>query len=442
MSSVAQKPSVFEGELAPWDLKEPLCLSQARLMVASPEFVYQQLKFYGEHVGMWEGKEELEKVLLRRNDKLINLALGQFATHKSVIQELYNNASADAPEVSQEDYNLGLRVACLSNRHFGFLNWPDFGLNALMARGLSPETQALLINPTIPSGVLEALFKKSDSFAVVDEKNWLWMIQTAARNERLNIDNASMDGPDMGLWGIQKAIFGFLETVPVTSHSAFAALDVLNQLDTQHTTWPDDIAHVLERWGKAELKDYKDQEREGYFTHLPLKEELRCLLAARYSRRSTSAKGPRVFGSPNDEDIARRCAFYAGDDLSEKDIEAGFKKDADVFLFAVLKNPYVLSYAKKRALIEGQLSGSFINEYQRMCERLGKENKHFEVSPVTEAGRDLLEEFQQPSSKEMSWLEKISAQNERLSARLRSYERKAFWIVLILIVAMYIIVKR
>ena len=45
-------------------------------MVASPEFVYQQLKFYGERVGMWEGKEELEKLLLRRNDKLINLALG------------------------------------------------------------------------------------------------------------------------------------------------------------------------------------------------------------------------------------------------------------------------------------------------------------------------------------------------------------------------------
>jgi len=27
-----------------WDLKEPECLSQARLMVASPEFVYEQLR--------------------------------------------------------------------------------------------------------------------------------------------------------------------------------------------------------------------------------------------------------------------------------------------------------------------------------------------------------------------------------------------------------------
>ena len=38
-----------------WDLKEPLCLSQARLMVASPEFVYDQLKFFGENTDRWLG---------------------------------------------------------------------------------------------------------------------------------------------------------------------------------------------------------------------------------------------------------------------------------------------------------------------------------------------------------------------------------------------------
>ena len=426
-------------------MNEPECLSQARLMVASPEFVYHQLKFYGECVGRWDGKEELEKLLLQRDDKLINLALGQFATRKSIIQELYNQASADTAEADadKERYNLGLRVACLSNRHFDDLfNWPDFDLNALMLRGLTPEMAALLTNPTIPSKVLEALFEKSDYFAEVDETNWLWMIQTAAKNERLNIDKATRDGPDMGLWGIQKAIFGFLETVAVTTHSAHAAIDLLSRLDGQHATWPDEIAHVLARWGKVELKDYKGGEQEGLFTHLPLKDELRCLIAARYSRRSTSAKGPRLFGSPDDEDNARRCAFYAGADLSEKDIETGFDKDKDVFLFAVLKNPYVLSYTTKRTLIEDRLSGDFIHEYRRRCEGIGRQDKRFDVNPVSEACRNLLEEFQQQGSKEMSWLEKISTQNQRISTRLQSYERRAYWIVLILIGAMYLVARR
>jgi hypothetical protein len=224
-----------------WDLKEPECLSQARLMIAAPEFVYEQLKFYSDNIGSWEGKEELEKLLLKRNDKLINLGLAQFATHRSIVQPLYNQASGPS-DADQECYNLGLRVACLSNRHFDFFNWPDFDLNTLMAKGFTTEAHALLTNPSIPTSVLEALFNKSDSFAQVDEKNWLWMIQASAKNERLNIDESNMNDPDMGLWGIQKAIFQFLETAPVSSHSAHAALALLSALDPHHTSWPEEIA--------------------------------------------------------------------------------------------------------------------------------------------------------------------------------------------------------
>jgi hypothetical protein len=207
---------VGKGAYVVWDLKEPECLSQARLMIAAPEFVYEQLKFYGHNIRSSEGKEELEKRLLKRNDKLINLALAQFATHKSIIQQLYNQA-CDPADADQQCYNLGLRVACLSNRHFDYFNWPDFDLNAMMARGFTTEAAALLTNPSIRSSVLEALFKKSDCFAQVDEKNWLWMIQESSKNERLNIDKGNMSGPDMDLWGIQKAIFEFLQTGPVTA---------------------------------------------------------------------------------------------------------------------------------------------------------------------------------------------------------------------------------
>jgi hypothetical protein len=144
----------------------------------------------------------------------------------------------------------------------------------------------------------------------------------------------------------------------------------------------------------------------------------------------------------DDEDIARRCAFYAATDLSEKDIEAGFNKDKDVFVFAVLKNRSVLLNTKKRALIEEKLSGHLIHEYRRRCEDIRKQYKHFEVTPVSETGRDLLDEFQQESTKEILLLEKISTQMEQLFARLRGYERRVYWIVVILIVAMYLIVKR
>src|SRR5271168_3264840 len=109
-----------------WDLKEPECLTQARLITAAPEFVFEQLKFYGENVGKWHGKAELEKQLLTRDDKLINLALAQFATGKAIVVELYNRASSNHTNTDHESYNKGLRVACLSNRHLDYFNWPEF----------------------------------------------------------------------------------------------------------------------------------------------------------------------------------------------------------------------------------------------------------------------------------------------------------------------------
>jgi hypothetical protein len=249
--------------------------------------------------------------------------------------------------------------------------------------------------------------------------------------------------PDTGLFRIHKAIFEFLRIAPITSPSAHVAMTLLSGLDAHHTSWPDEIADVLERWGKAELTDYKGDEEKGWHTHLSFKDELRCLIASLYSQPSSMAKpGPRVSGSATDEDIARRCAFYAGTDLSQKDIKAGLTRDKDLFLFAVLKNTYLFLNEKKRALIEPQLSGRLIDEYRRRCEDIRRRHKDFDVNPVSAAGRELLEELRQEEGEEISWLEKISVQNERLFARLKRYERAAYWIVLILIGTMYLIVKR
>ncbi|MDE2200733.1 MAG: hypothetical protein KGJ41_17115, partial [Rhodospirillales bacterium] len=326
-----------------WDLKELESLTIARLMVASPEFVYEQIKFYGTNDdSYWSGKWRLETALLARDDKLINLALAQFGTHEKIIQTIYDQASSGAEDGNKRRYNLGLRIACLSNRHLSRFNWPDFRLESLMAKGLTDEARALLTNPAINYSVLTALYEKSECFEQVDEDTWVAMISISSANERLNIDKKSEDGPDFELMDIHNAIFNCLKTLPVTETSARAMRSFLDALDPAYTTWPEEISDVLKRWGNVELKNYKGEEEEGWLTRLSMKEELRCLIAALYSKRSTKIKyKPSYFGSPDNPDIALRCAFYAGHTLSEKEIEAGFEKDYDVFMFAILKNPYV-----------------------------------------------------------------------------------------------------
>lgn len=362
-----------------------------------------------------------------------SLAQGTEMTH-AVIAEPFRVSLLDN---QQAQYNLGVRVACLSNRQLGSFNWPDFHLDDLMKKGFSDESKALLTNPTIPESVLISLYEKTDCFRPVSEKDWLVMIYVSANNERINTNEDSDEMPDLDLRHIHEAIFGFLESVSVSDHSVQTALYFLSALDPAHTAWPKEISHVLKRWGEVEVKNYKGEDQPGWLTHLSKVDELRCLIAALYSHRSTDSKDmPRYFGSPDDPDIAWRCAFYAGHDLSVPEIEAGFDKDSDVFVFAVLKNRYVLLNKEKRALIEGYLSGrDMIAEYRRRCEQIRKERPWFDIKPVSEEGRNLLEEVHQQSSEEISWLEKIGAQNDRLAARLSNYERRAYWFALALILA-------
>jgi hypothetical protein len=376
-----------------WDLNEPEALTTARLMVASPEFVYEQLKFYGKQTVHFPEKWKVEAALLTRDDKLIDLALAQFASDNKVMKTLYDRANSVTND--KDEYNLGLRVACLSNRNFDGdglgRGWGHlFGLEAVFAKGCTPECEALLTNPTIDTDVLESLYRKSEYFGEVDEKTWLDMIFISARNERLRTENESPHDPDYGLMGINVAIFNFLEVAPVSVSSIGAAKFLLDSLVVTIGVSPKEISPVLKRWGEVEEKG------RGLFTRLTETQELRCLIAALYCHRDPETEkelGP--FGSPDDPDVALRCAFYAEHDLSEAEMKAGYKKDQEIFLYAVLKHKYLLEfYADKRALIEDYLGRESVllrNEYCRLCEQIHKTDKCFDPRPVSEAGRKWLE---------------------------------------------------
>jgi hypothetical protein len=422
-----------------WDLKEPESLTQARLMTAAPEFVFEQLKFYGENLSGLP-KEDLEKLLLKRQDRLIDLALAQFAGTSSVVSDLYKRTAGGAQNPEDESYQTGLRVACLSNRRLHWsLDLQEFDVDTLMAKGLTPEATALLANPSVPSKILVSLYTKADCFAPVDEVMWLNMVDTSARNERLNADYSNDEGPDLSLLHIHKAIFQFLEMAPVSVRSAYTVVHLLGALDPQHTCWPEAIEHVLQRWRAVE---FEWEPWRGHFSHLTLNDEMSCLIAALYGKKSTNVKdGPRYFGSPNDEDIAMRCAFYGGsDELSLDQLKAGFARDKDVFVFAVLKNLYVLLDKEKRAFIESHLFGNWITrEYQRRCEQIHRENRYFDKRPVSDWLRNNVPD--QPDEV-LSVLQKISAQGERTLAWLKNFERLVPWAAAILLAAIYWVTRR
>jgi hypothetical protein len=94
------------------------CLREARLLVASPEVVFEELKSYGDTAtdDMFGGDKDLETSLLGREDRLINLALAQYGTDEKVVGELYQRGLAEPTSPLDARYRQALRIACLSNR--------------------------------------------------------------------------------------------------------------------------------------------------------------------------------------------------------------------------------------------------------------------------------------------------------------------------------------
>ena len=64
---------------------------EARLLVSSPEVVYSELKIYRENAArdIVAADEEMENLLLAREDPLIDLALACYGTNQDVVGALY-----------------------------------------------------------------------------------------------------------------------------------------------------------------------------------------------------------------------------------------------------------------------------------------------------------------------------------------------------------------
>jgi hypothetical protein len=263
-------------------------------------------------------------------------------------------------------------VSCLWNSHLDWLSNADY--EALFSMGDRDETVALLKNPSISTDILCALYTKSKMFESVEEKTWLDFINRSSSNPRLNINNDSSDSPDMGHYRIHKALFSLLENAPTTSYALQTLYIVLTELEPDGLHWPDAIDHVLKRWDAVEVTGYKGEVQKGYETQLSFKDEFRCLIGSLYGRKLTKGKPPgsEVMGSPDDEDVAKRGAYYGSAEMKPAEIEKAYSKDHATFIFCALRNNNILLNPKARASLEDRIFGDFAQAYARRCKQIQK----------------------------------------------------------------------
>jgi hypothetical protein len=431
-----------------WRKNDPAYLTQMRLKLASPEAVYKELQDYDAHIkenGKFSGNDGLEKLLLARNDKLIDLGLAQFATDDKVVLELFTRACKPTKNEDDEAYNHALRLACLSNSNQDGWDWPNKDkwqqlVEPILLKGKSDESHALFTNPAISGKFIAALLSREGVFKEMPNSDWLSGIVSLSYNPRLNEDNSSEYGPDMELWDIQKAVLKFLEIAPVDEkYVVQVAHTLLSSLNPTVTSSLEDIMPIIDRWRNSEAKNHKDEECEGHHTQLSLRDELLCLIAALYGKTYKDGKH-QLIGSASSKDIVMRCAYYGNASLSPKEMKAGHDKDNFEFTYAAVHNNLLYMNNQTRAELENHIGGSNALIYKRHCEQIHKNKKWYDPNPLTEYGREVLADEDAPvRNPDSAALQKIVAQNDALKLRLDKYEAKAIWVVLAIMAIFYFI---
>jgi hypothetical protein len=102
----------------PWGEEQDKLTQEARLTLASPEVVFQELKKLsaGTRADLLGRNDRLETVLLRRNQPLINLGLASYGADKEVFAALYIHALEPPKNEADAKYKEGLRIGCPRTR--------------------------------------------------------------------------------------------------------------------------------------------------------------------------------------------------------------------------------------------------------------------------------------------------------------------------------------
>ncbi len=339
----------------------------ARLQIASPEYVYAELRAYGEEVlndfYFQYGDKKLENAMLARGEPLIDIALAGFAARAETLAELWNRATMNSYQT--ESISKALRIACLSNRAVNKHRFPTSAIGESETRRVfasidDDEALALLSNERMDDNFLVALYEHKEPFASIPEDRWRLLITMTEQNNRLNLQLDTDSGPDFGYGSIQKAIFKLLETAPTTDRWVpvlhHCLLEVLNPEQVASPP-PGRIGPVLERWLKVEIIDHKGNIKEGWYTSLSAVDEFRCLIGALYGKDSNRV----IHGNSTAPDVAERCSYYGNAKLTAREIEKYINREGDVFLYAAICNTSVLFDTKLRALSKKKVAANSSN---------------------------------------------------------------------------------
>lgn len=402
---------------------------------ASSDYVIKSLHDYGEKLRANRygdnANEALARALLERDDPVINIVLAANATSIDVLASLFSKSKVVPIDHAQICYLKSLRLATLSNDVSQNLWTADFPkrvisedeLAHLLETGDEDEVYALFENKMVDPHLLEDLYGGTGIFQSIASERRRRIVMATTCNKRLTMEQKSEHGPDLSFMRIHRKLHELLATAPVDISWADTLHHLISSLNPFNLPPPDQsVLPILERWKMM------DDDRDGYYTELKLKDEIRCLMGAMYGAhydRKDKNYELVIDGSVMSEDVAVRCAFYGKGKLDESKMAAGYQRDGSAYVLAAMNNQAMLLTQKLRIIFEeNHLKGDLRYRYRDCCKHLHANYPYFDPRPLSEWLTDAQREDRDTiSNQESTVIEKLSAQLDEIKGKNGEIEK-------------------
>lgn len=372
-----------------WDDQQLKLTRDARLLVASPEQVFAELRDISKEFQtnpLMSRTEGIEPLLVKRSEPLINLGLACYCTDKSVFVALYNHGRGVPTDKTDEHYRRGLLLGCLSNttiqKAHHIFDFPreligDDELERILLESEYDLPRTLILNPEVSDELLEELYKRDGVFANLPDRRVASLVHSSRENDRISTNNDDDYGPDLGHYRIHNAILQLIETAPVTPFWKSVLFDLLHNLNPLHVARTERLQDILQRWASLDTRDRNGEDLRGVLAeNVSMTDEFRCVIAALYG---TALNDNELRAASKSSDVAMRAAYYGNGKLTVKEMRTSFERDGSAFVLAAICNRSIhFGREQRQALEEEMLSRDFSFQYGKFNEMFRKESPRIE----------------------------------------------------------------
>ena len=287
-----------------------------------------------------ERSDEIELLLFKLDDPLINLGLACYGDNLDIIRSLYQSSCFE------------IRLATLGNKKA----YQDYigpfhsllrksEIEEILLFGDSQEQEALLNNPNISSEILFNLFSKKKCFSSISESHWQNLISYSIGNRKLRTS------PDYNVYSVHhnnwiKAITaGWLlgEIVSVNDSWAYILLGMYEKL---HVLEINDkkIRDLSNRWNQP---DSSSDDEDIYFN---IRIKLADLIPI-------NSKTISQF-SETEEKVLKSSFYKRFVPVNLDELDKYWRLDGELFIINAIKNEKILNSKK------------FLSKIHSICEEL------------------------------------------------------------------------